>query len=97
MPIILHILHVVMHINMHNMHILLQLFIAPSSPTAPHTGQLAARGTKQHVLSDDCFLAGAKNILKTMMFHDVATVLNERKHLQMVTRSVPDSVSLILG
>jgi hypothetical protein len=26
-----------------------------------------------------------KNILKTMMFRDVTTVLNERKHLEMVT------------
>ncbi len=42
------------------------------------------------------FLPG-KNILKTMMFRDVRTVLNERKHLKMVIRSVPDSVSLILG
>ncbi len=31
------------------------------------------------------------------MFRDVTIVLNERKHLEMVTRSVPDSVSLILG
>ncbi len=31
------------------------------------------------------------------MFHEVTTVLNERKHLKMVIRSVPDSVSLILG
>ncbi len=36
-------------------------------------------------------------ILKTMMFHEVTTVLNERKHLKMVIRSVPDAVSLILG
>ncbi len=33
-------------------------------------------------------------ILKTIMFHEVTTVLNERKHLKMVIRSVPDSVSL---
>jgi hypothetical protein len=32
-----------------------------------------------------------------MMFFEVTTVLNERKHLEMVIRSVPDSVSLILG
>ncbi len=38
-----------------------------------------------------------KNILKTMMFCDVTTVLNERKHLEMVIRSVPDTVKLILG
>jgi hypothetical protein len=42
------------------------------------------------------FFAGKKYILKTMPFHDVTTVLNERKHLEMVIRSVPDSVSLIL-
>jgi hypothetical protein len=36
-------------------------------------------------------------ILKTMMFREVTTVLNERKHLKMVIRSVPDAVSLILG
>ncbi len=36
-------------------------------------------------------------ILKTMMFRDVTTVLNESKHLKMVIRSVPDSVSLNLG
>jgi hypothetical protein len=38
-----------------------------------------------------------KYILKTMMFRDVRTVLNERKNLNMVIRLVPDSVSLILG
>ena len=42
-----------------------------------------------------------KVILKTMMFShfsDLTTVLNERKHLKMMTiRSVPVSVSLILG
>jgi hypothetical protein len=32
-----------------------------------------------------------------MMFCDVTTVLNERKHFKMVIRSVPESVSLILG
>ncbi len=32
-----------------------------------------------------------------MMFRDVGTVLNERIHLTMVIRSVPDSLSLILG
>ena len=30
------------------------------------------------------------------MFRDVTTVLNERKHLKMVIRSVPDSISLFL-
>jgi hypothetical protein len=36
-------------------------------------------------------------ILKTMMFDDETTVLNQRKHLKMVIRSVPDSVRQILG
>ena len=36
-------------------------------------------------------------ILKTMMFHEITTVLNGRKHLKMVIRSVPDSLSLFLG
>jgi hypothetical protein len=35
--------------------------------------------------------------LKTMMFCDVTTVFNERKHIKMVIRSAPDPVSLILG
>ncbi len=35
--------------------------------------------------------------LEIMMFRKVTTVLNQRKHLKMVIRSVPDSVSLILG
>jgi hypothetical protein len=34
--------------------------------------------------------------LKTMMFREITTVLNERKHLKMVIMSVPDAVSLIL-
>jgi hypothetical protein len=42
------------------------------------------------------FLPG-KFILKPIMFREVTTVLNERKHLIMVIRSVPDAVSLILG
>ncbi len=45
---------------------------------------------------DDRFLA-KKIILKAVMFHDVRTVLNERKHLKMVIRSVLDSVGIILG
>ncbi len=36
-------------------------------------------------------------ILKIMMFREVTTVLNERKYLEMVIRSDPDAVSLILG
>jgi hypothetical protein len=36
-------------------------------------------------------------MLKTMMFRDVTTVLNERKHLKMVIALVPEPVSLVLG
>jgi hypothetical protein len=43
------------------------------------------------------FWPGIFFILKTMMFHAVTTVLNERAHLKMVIRSVADSVSLSLG
>jgi hypothetical protein len=32
--------------------------------------------------------------LKTKIFGDVTTVLNERKHLKILFRSVPDSVIL---
>ncbi len=35
-------------------------------------------------------------ILKTIMFRDVTTILNKRKHLKMVIRSVQKSVGLIL-
>ncbi len=38
-----------------------------------------------------------KFILKTMLFCDLKTVLKRKKYLKMVIRSVPDSVSLILG
>jgi hypothetical protein len=37
-----------------------------------------------------------KNILKTKIFRDVTTVLNERENLKIVFRSVPDSVILFL-
>ncbi len=46
--------------------------------------------------SDGRFLA-ENFILKAMMFREVRTVLNERKHLKMVIRSVLDAISLILG
>jgi hypothetical protein len=48
------------------------------------------------VHDSDCRFWAGKNILKNMMFRDVTTVLNERKHLKMVIRSVPDSVILCL-
>jgi hypothetical protein len=58
--------------------------------------QPAGRDTKERTPTRIVFLPGFF-ILKTMMFCDMATVLNERKHFKMVVRSVPDSVSLILG
>jgi hypothetical protein len=36
-------------------------------------------------------------ILKTEMFLEITTVSNEKAHLKMVIRSVPDAVRLILG
>jgi hypothetical protein len=59
--------------------------------------QLAARGTKERARLGWPFLSGIFFILKSMMFHEVTTVLNKRKHLKMVIRSIPDAVSLILG
>jgi hypothetical protein len=59
--------------------------------------QLAARGTKERAQLGWPFFGREMFILKTMMFHAVTTVLNERAHLKMVIRSVPDSVSLSLG
>ncbi len=53
--------------------------------------QLAARGTELRnwlgwsVFGREIFLS------KTMTFHDVTTILNERKHLKMLTRSDPDA------
>ncbi len=45
----------------------------------------------------DVILGLEKFVLKTMIFCDVTTVLNERAQLKMVIRSVPGSVALILG
>ncbi len=56
-----------------------------------------ARGTKERARLGWPFFVRKKYILKTMMFRDVTTVFNERKHLKMVIRSVPDFLSLILG
>ncbi len=64
---------------------------------SPRKTQLAARGTKERARLRWPFFGREKFILKTMMFRDVTTVLNERKHLKMVIRSDSDSVSLILG
>ncbi len=59
--------------------------------------QLVARGTKERARLGWPFFGLESFILKTMLFRDITTVLNERKHLKMVIWSVPDSVSLILG
>ncbi len=59
--------------------------------------QLEALDSKSHALLRWLLFDREKCIFKTMMFRDVTTILNERTHLKMVTRSVPDSVSLILG
>jgi hypothetical protein len=58
---------------------------------------LEAQGTIERALLGWLFFGRGKNIMKTVMFRDMTTVLNESKHLEMVIRSVPDSVSLILG
>ncbi len=39
------------------------------------------------------FFGRGKNILKSKIFRDVMTILNERKQLKIVIRSVPDPVS----
>ncbi len=59
--------------------------------------QLAARGTKERARLGWPFFGLEIFTLKIMKFHDVTTVLNERKHLKMLIRSVPESVSLNLG
>ncbi len=73
----------------------------PSRPWAGRVGtrlrQLAARGTKERARLGRSLFGRENLILKTMTFHDVTTILNERKHLKMVIRSIPDSVTLILG
>jgi hypothetical protein len=61
------------------------------------TSQLEARGTKERAWLGWPFFGREIFILKTMMFGEVTTVLNERKHLKMVIRSVPDAIILILG
>ncbi len=58
---------------------------------------LAARGTKELARLGWPFFVLKKNILKNMLFRDVTTVFNERKHFKMVIGSGPDFLSLILG
>ncbi len=62
---------------------------------AVRSSQLAGRGTEERTPTQKAVFWQEKNILKTMIFREVTTVLNERKHLKMAIRSVPDSVSLI--
>ncbi len=63
-------------------------------------GLLQAIGTKERAPTWMAVFWQGKIVLKTMVFRDAAvaaTVLIDRKHLKMVIRSVPDSVSLISG
>jgi hypothetical protein len=66
-------------------------------PAPSFTPQLEARGTKERARLGWPFFGPEVCILKTMMFRDVTTVLNERKHLKMEIRSFPDAVNLFLG
>jgi hypothetical protein len=59
--------------------------------------QLAARGTKERARLGWPFFGWEIFILKTMMFREVETVLNEREHFKMHIRSALDSVRLILS
>jgi hypothetical protein len=73
--------------------------ITPWYPTHTDEEREAASGTRYQraCMTRMAVFFRKKNILKILMFRDVRTVLNERKHLKMVIRLVPDSVSLILG
>jgi hypothetical protein len=59
--------------------------------------QLVARGTKERARLGWPFFGREIFILKTMMFREVGTILNEREHFKMLIRSVLDYVSLILS
>ncbi len=61
------------------------------------SSQLAAWGTKERNRLGWPVFGRENFILKTMTFHDVIAVFNESKHLKMVIRSIPDSVTLISG
>jgi hypothetical protein len=54
------------------------------------TRPINAPVTRMAIFQPDFF------ILKINGYHDKTTVLNERKHLKMVIRSVPNSVSLFV-
>ncbi len=70
---------------------------SPQKRLTMSTTQLMARGSKIRAWLGWPFFGRGNFILKTMMFHDVRTALNEIKHLKMVIRSVPASVRRILG
>ncbi len=59
--------------------------------------QVAERGTKERSRLGWPFFSRDFFILKTMMFREVETDLNEREHFKMLIRSVLDYVSLILS
>jgi hypothetical protein len=59
--------------------------------------QLAGQGTEECTPPWMVIVLQGKFILKNMMFRVVTIVLNERKHLQMVFRSISVSVTQILG
>jgi hypothetical protein len=59
--------------------------------------QLATLGTKERARLGWPFFGLEIFILKTMMFREVETVLNEREHFKMLIRSVLDYISLILS
>jgi hypothetical protein len=63
---------------------------APLVPKAWDEAYFRVRDSEGH------FSAGKKYILKTKIFKGVTSVLNERKHLKIVFRSVQDSASLFL-
>jgi hypothetical protein len=52
---------------------------------------LEARCTKERAPTQMAVFLARNFILKATMFREVTTVLNGRKHLKMVIRSVPDS------
>ncbi len=55
-----------------------------------------ARGTEEHAPTRMTSFWLGKFNLEKMMIRDETYILNERKHLKMVIRSVSDSVSLNL-
>jgi hypothetical protein len=58
--------------------------------------ELVGRGTEERTPTRMVIFLPEFFILKSTLFREVTTVLNERKQLNMVIRSVPDSLSLVL-